>query len=67
MKIKIITRKDNYEQWIELEECMDCHVINSDIMFQIETNKEGVHLLLCDECMTRLNIMTKKAILYMGE
>lgn len=57
MKFKIITMKENYEEWLKLDVCDDCGVVNSEEYFKIYTTHNKKEILLCKSCVK--NIFTR--------
>lgn len=52
MKYRLITRKDSFIDWLELEECDDCTTINSGKYIELTTNNNK-SMILCKECFRK--------------
>lgn len=60
MKFKRITRQENYKEWLNLNGCDDCGVVNSEEYFNIYTTHNKKEILLCKSCVKDIFIKRNK-------
>lgn len=54
MKFKRISKKENFKEWLELDVCDDCGVVNSNDYFKIYTIHNRKEILLCKSCVKKI-------------